>query len=59
MDLQGVNLSSIPTKSNHLGEFFLRAISPFEFSLLRMTLDALSHATIANVKTEICCGQSV
>ena len=30
MDLQGVNLSFIPTKNNHPERFFLRGISPLK-----------------------------
>ena len=32
IDLQGVNLSFIPTKSNHPERFFLRGISPLKVS---------------------------
>ena len=32
MDFQDINLSSIPTKSNHPEEFFLRGTSPLKIS---------------------------
>ena len=59
IDLQDVNLSFIPTKSNHPEGFSLRDISPLKVSLHRITLDASSYATLADVKRGVCCGHSV
>ena len=53
MDLHHVDLSFIPTKSNHLEVFFLRGISLFKIPLHRIT-----HATLAGVKRGGCCGRA-